>query len=357
MVMHKFDLFVSYSNKDEAIAHHVVEELEKRNFRCFYSPRDIEKGKDYAKEIVDAISNSFAMLLIFSKSSDNSGYVLREINSAVSRNKAIIPLKIEDFVPSEAMEFYLGVTQWLVAFPKVLDVHLDKIVDTVKAMKMTEQKDDKSEKLIKIVGPEIISVDRISEIGYDPKTLAIKEIEIDYLDIPADKYNMNEDIEGNSTEWENTSREYEKDTSSLLVINDVAVGYCDIYPVTDEAYEQLINGKSIIRDKMIDVYYLGGTFKAYIAMIGLLPEQMNQKNYILFFSWIITHLDNWKKDGIIITDIGISVYNSLLEKFVLNFGFVYKGINPAGGKIYETNYDKLLENPSIKKLITKEKLK
>ena len=109
----KYDLFISYANENKGIADYIVEKLEKRGHKCFIAPRDIRIGAEYAVEIVTGISNSTAVLLVFSSKSDKSHYVLREINSAVSRNKPIIPLRIEDFLPSEAMEFYLGPTHWL----------------------------------------------------------------------------------------------------------------------------------------------------------------------------------------------------------------------------------------------------
>ena len=116
----QYDLFISYATDNKKIADYIVEKIEKKGYKCFIAPRNIRTGSDYAVEIINGISNSTAVLLVFSSKSDKSHYVLREINSAVSRNKPIIPLRIEDFLPSEAMEFYLGPTHWLDAFPEVL---------------------------------------------------------------------------------------------------------------------------------------------------------------------------------------------------------------------------------------------
>lgn len=154
----KYDLFISYATDNKGIADYIVEKIEKRGYKCFIAPRDIRTGAEYAGEIISAISNSTAVLLVFSSVSDKSHYVLREINSAVSRNKPIIPYRIEDFLPSEAMEFYLGPTHWLDAFPDILDVHLDKVVNIFSGMNNTVQEVKENE--IHIKGPKHRSCSR-----------------------------------------------------------------------------------------------------------------------------------------------------------------------------------------------------
>ena len=153
---------------------------------------------------------------------------------------------------------------------------------------------------------------------------------------------------GTFDDWKESAQEYEDDTSILLVKNDEVIGYCDIYPVTEEAYEKLITGQVIIRDTMIDLFALGGTFKMYISMLGIIPEYATQSNYLIVFDWIFRHLAAWRDEGILASNIGISVYSKMLEKFVQRFGFEYKCLNPAKGKIYETTIERLRDNNLIK---------
>lgn len=42
------------------------------------------------------------------------------------------------------------------------------------------------------------------------------------------------------------------------------------------------------------------------------------------------------------TYLGISVYSSLVEKFVTKLGFKFVGYNPAKGKIFETSAEEYL---------------
>lgn len=338
-----YDLFISYATINEAIACKVVSLIEKRGYKCFIAPRNIDTGKEYASEIIRGISNSLAVLLICSTASDKSGYVLREINSAVARNKTIIPLRIESFIPSEAMEFYLGPTQWLDAFPQVLDTHIDAITQIVDGMKRSMKgEENEAEEGFRYKDPTLIRISEACDIGYTHRKITMKEIELDYLCIPRDKYVINDEIEGTFEDWESAASEYEEDTSTLLVRNDEIIGYCDMYPLEEDAYSDVISGKCIVRDSMIDIYSLGGEFNAYIAMIAIVPEYATQNQYLMFFKWIKRRLMEWKDEDIIIQNIGISVYSALLEKFVIKLGFSFVGLNPAKGKIYETSCETLL---------------
>lgn len=348
MIGYKYDLFVSYARKNSDIAEYVVSKMEEKGLRCFIAPRDITTGADYALEIISAISNSSAVLLIFSLESDKSGYVLREINSAVSRNKTIIPLKIEAFVPSEAMEFYLGVTQWLDAYPEILEVHLNNIYAITNGIKAKDLAQEKVENKITIQEPTLCKISHLQNLGFTYKEILMKEIELDYLCISPDKYKMNDEIEGTLDEWMEANQ-YEEDTSILLIVNDEIKGFCDIYPVEENAYDDLITGKVIVRSDMIDLYELGGEFNMYIAMIAISPELESQRMYLLFFDWIISHLQHWKNIEVSVKNIGISVYSDMLEKFVIKFGFSFKSLNPANGKVYEISKEELLSNSAIMK--------
>lgn len=42
-------------------------------------------------------------------------------------------------------------------------------------------------------------------------------------------------------------------------------------------------------------------------------------------------------------------YFDMLEKYITRFGFTYAGLNPAGGKIYETTVSALKQNPLVRK--------
>lgn len=339
--LYKYDLFISYATKNSDIARYVVDKIEKRGKRCFIAPRDIRSGADYASEIVKGISNSVAVLLIFSSESDKSAYVLREVNSAVSRNKTIIPLRIENFLPSEAMEFYLGPTHWLDAFPQVLDTHLESVFSILAGL--ASQSGETPVKEVHFSGVNTVDIGDLLEAGWTKKQITLREIELDYLCIPVDKYTMNDITEGVLEDWVDSVQE-SAETSCALVKDDQFIGYCDLYPVESADFEILKSGNSMIKADMIALYSFGGQFDAYIAMVAIDPDSASQDTYMRIFDWIFGRLAKWKDMGIEISRIGISVYQPLLEKFIKAFGFEFVCINPAGGKVYMTDMGKLSVN-------------
>jgi hypothetical protein len=70
-------------------------------------------GTEYMEAIIDALSECQIVLLIFSRKANDSPQVRREIERAVSKEKIIVPFRIENVLPTRAMEFALSNTHWL----------------------------------------------------------------------------------------------------------------------------------------------------------------------------------------------------------------------------------------------------
>ena len=71
------------------------------------------------------------------------------------------------------------------------------------------------------------------------------------------------------------------------------------------------------------------------------------------FAWVFAKMKSWGEQDIAIDRIGVSVYSSMMEKFVKAFGFEYSAVNPAKGKVYVTRYSALAENAAYKKIMAK----
>ena len=128
------DAFISYSRRDKAVADAVCAGLEARGVRCWIAPRDVQPGKDWSDDLLDAIEASRVMVLIFSAGANESQETKREVNQAVKKGIAIIPFRIEDVVPSDAMDYYLGVTHWLDALNEPLGGHIERLSEEVLAL-------------------------------------------------------------------------------------------------------------------------------------------------------------------------------------------------------------------------------
>ena len=131
------DLFISYSSKDKNIADAVCSRMESGGIRCWYAPRDIEPGSDWADSIVEAINSSRIMVLIFTRNSNISKQVLREVDCAVSAGAAVIPLKLEDVEPEETMKYYLSAVHWLDAVDEKLEESIEELYKLCSAVMET----------------------------------------------------------------------------------------------------------------------------------------------------------------------------------------------------------------------------
>ena len=129
-----FDVFISYSGHDKLIADAVCAGLEGVGVRCWIAPRDIGSGQTYAGEIIKAIRECRAMVVIFSSHSNSSQQVMREVERAVNAATIIVPFRIEDVKPSADMEYYLSVPHWLDALSPPLETHIAKLSSQLRAL-------------------------------------------------------------------------------------------------------------------------------------------------------------------------------------------------------------------------------
>jgi hypothetical protein len=352
MSMAQYDAFVSYSTKNSDAALELVRGIEARGYKCFIAPRDITPGALYAQDIIRGIKCANVFLFLYSADSDASYYCRSEVNSAVSESKYILTVRVGEGEPSDIMKFYLGPTQWINAVSGISGKTLEDIVKVLQgtstAASGNETVGEKAGPVIK--GPALLELKDLSKIGMDLRSMTLKEMEIDYLCIPADKFHIDDSTEGTLDDWLSGAQEFEIDTSVLLVKNDEIIGYTDILPIAPQYYPDLISGKVFIRDYMTDIFCMGGDFDVYIAAVAIIPQEESQRNYLMMFTWIFQHLDAWDHADIHVKHVGISVYSDMLEKFLVRLGFEFRSFNPGNGKVYEADIQTLKKNPFVKRI-------
>jgi len=126
-----FDVFVSYSNKDKAIADTVVASLEEKNLRCWYAPRDIQPSEDWGEAISNAIEHCKIFLIIFSGSANRSRHVLDELILAIDEEVTVLPFRVENLAPIGSMRLHLSSRHWLDAYDPSWKEYIQKLVQTV----------------------------------------------------------------------------------------------------------------------------------------------------------------------------------------------------------------------------------
>jgi tetratricopeptide (TPR) repeat protein len=112
-----FSAFISHAKPDVKKAQAIAAALEERGFKCWIAPRDVRPGRSYGDEIIRGIEKSRSFVLILSEASNDSAFVAREVERAVSKNKPVFPIRIADVAPSPALELFISSTQWIDAFP------------------------------------------------------------------------------------------------------------------------------------------------------------------------------------------------------------------------------------------------
>ncbi|NOD99840.1 TIR domain-containing protein [Ruegeria sp. HKCCD6228] len=108
-----FSCFVSHSSKDAARAQSLVAELEQVGLTCWIAPRDVQPGAAWSEEIMRGIEASRCFVLLLSDAANLSDNVLREVERASSKGKAIYPVRIEDVAPSTRLEYFISVHHWI----------------------------------------------------------------------------------------------------------------------------------------------------------------------------------------------------------------------------------------------------
>lgn len=129
IMMH--DLFISFSSRDSLVAEAAKHYLEARSIRCWKAPESIRPGEIWEEAIANAIQSAKGMLLIWSKKSQDSKQVSRELTLAASQEKVIIPFRIEEVTPQGAFAYYLTNTHWLDALSEDLQGDLARLADQI----------------------------------------------------------------------------------------------------------------------------------------------------------------------------------------------------------------------------------
>jgi hypothetical protein len=132
--MTEFDVFISYSSKDKTTADAASAALENAGIRCWIAPRDILPGEEYGEALATALDGCKVMVLIFSASANASPQIRREVERVVSRGMPVVPLRIENVLPTKAMSYFVGSVHWLDALTPPLERHLHQLARAVQAL-------------------------------------------------------------------------------------------------------------------------------------------------------------------------------------------------------------------------------
>ena len=154
-------IFISHSSKDAAVANRLVDYLEGQGHKCWIAPRDIAAGCDYTDVINDALEGCHTLVFLLSPHSLDSQWVKKEIATAMTLNKRVLPFKISRCQLSSGYLFMLNNVQIIDATDSTADKFklLLNEIDGVPAPVMPETPKKKSNgKLIALVLAAIAAI-------------------------------------------------------------------------------------------------------------------------------------------------------------------------------------------------------
>lgn len=163
------DVFISHSAQDKSVAETICGALEEAALRCWVAPRDVRAGRSFPGEITRAIQQSKVMLLIFSRHSNSSEQVLREVQLAVDCHVPIVRLRIEDITLSDDLRYYLSTPQYLDALTPPLSKHIPRVEAALR--ELLEQSPDDGGKNVPgggLAPSEVVAKNRALDLPHKP---------------------------------------------------------------------------------------------------------------------------------------------------------------------------------------------
>src|SRR3954468_17646732 len=160
------EVFISHSAQDKNVSETICAALEQDGIRCWVAPRDVRPGKSFPGEITRAIQHTKVMLLIFSRHSNTSEQVLREVQLAVDSHLPIVRLRIEDIPLSDDLRYYLSTPHWLDALSHPVSKHIPPVARAIK--ELLEQATDAPPVVSQPAPVEVAMKQRTSDVEGKP---------------------------------------------------------------------------------------------------------------------------------------------------------------------------------------------
>ena len=129
-----YDVFISYSHCNKAVADAICARLEQEGVRCWYAPRDIRPGEIWMESIINAIRTVKVMIVVFTEEANKSPQVLKEITNAVSAGVTIVPFKLTSEEPSTSLQYLFADVHWLDAVGTPLNKSVETLSEKVCAI-------------------------------------------------------------------------------------------------------------------------------------------------------------------------------------------------------------------------------
>jgi hypothetical protein len=124
-------VFISHHSSQYDAARQVKAALAQAGIRGWLAPDDVDPGSAFDTQILEAMKDARAVVLLLCAQSDRSRHVKREVMLADDADKPVFPVRIER-VKAEGLAYWLKDYQWIDWFGARGD-GLDRLVEAVRA--------------------------------------------------------------------------------------------------------------------------------------------------------------------------------------------------------------------------------
>ena len=107
--------------------------LENSGISCWMAPASIPGGADYSEVIVDAIEKSSGVVLVLTENSQESKWVPKELDIAITADKVIIPIHMDSSSIINKIHFRITDSQVIEAYGDVSSV-FEPLIKAVRAL-------------------------------------------------------------------------------------------------------------------------------------------------------------------------------------------------------------------------------
>lgn len=114
----KYDIFISYSSKDQAKVSSYVSFLRRHGYSVWIDQVGISHGHEFPEEITKAIQNCSILLFFSSINSNSSKWVKRELVFADKHNKMILPICLDPSEYNQSLQLLLSGVEHIEEFSK-----------------------------------------------------------------------------------------------------------------------------------------------------------------------------------------------------------------------------------------------
>lgn len=128
----RYDVFISCAAQDKDLAVAIKAHLEDAGVSTWCAAVDLKATALWDSQLADALEASSVLLLLLSEASNGSRQTQNEAVVASELGLAILPLRVEDFLPTGSLRLQLARSDWLDLFPGPIEEHFPSVLSRVR---------------------------------------------------------------------------------------------------------------------------------------------------------------------------------------------------------------------------------